>query len=94
MMDAGGGVDAFLEEHAVIVMSDHSQDTVRQATNLSAALEDWRVMGPVDPDPESAEVAVCPGSRSAQVYALAATAARGSPPAGWPRTWRTSRGWT
>jgi hypothetical protein len=73
MMDAGGGVDAFLEAHAVIVMSDHSQDTVRQATNLSAALEDWRVMGPVDPDPESAEVAVCPGSRSAQVYALAAT---------------------
>lgn len=72
LMEAAGGPDAFLAEHAVVVMSDHSQDTVREATNLSASLHDWRVMAPVDPDPESAQVAVCPASRSAQVYVLEA----------------------
>jgi hypothetical protein len=70
LIDAGGGADAFLEDHAVVVMSDHSQDTVRAATNLSAELSDWRVLAPVDPDPEAAQIAVCPGSRSAQVYVL------------------------
>ncbi len=70
LMQAAGGVDEFLADHAVVVMSDHSQDTVREATNLSASLDRWRVMAPVDPDPESAQVALCPGSRSAQVYVL------------------------
>ena len=81
LMDAGGGPDEFLAEHAVIVMSDHSHDLVEAATNLSEALDGWRVMAPVDIEPESAELAVCPGSRSAQVYVLdpedrEATAAR------------------
>jgi hypothetical protein len=65
----------------VIVMSDHSHDLVEAATNLSEVLSGWRVMEPVDMDPESAELAVCPGSRSAQIYVLddqgvEATAAR------------------
>jgi len=70
LMDAGGGADAFLAEHAVIVMSDHSHDRVEAATNLSGALDGWRVLEPVDLDPESAQLAVCPASRSAQVYVL------------------------
>ncbi|MGI8846001.1 MAG: alkaline phosphatase family protein [Thermoleophilaceae bacterium] len=70
LMDAGGGAEAFLEEHAVIVVSDHSHDQVVHATNLSAALAGWRVLAPMDLDPETAQVAVCPGSRSAQLYAL------------------------
>ena len=36
-MHAAGGVDAFLEEHAVIVMSDHSQTTVEDRVNLAEA---------------------------------------------------------
>ena len=36
--------DAFLAEHAVIVMSDHSHDLVEAATNLSDALAGWRVL--------------------------------------------------
>ena len=81
LMDAGGGADEFLADHAVIVMSDHSHDLVEAATNLSDALDGWRVLEPVDMDPESAQLAVCPGSRSAQVYVLEgeapeATAAR------------------
>jgi hypothetical protein len=70
LMEAGGGIEQFLEEHAVIVMSDHSHDLVEHAINLSGALAGWQVLEPVDLDPETAELAVCPGSRSAQVYVL------------------------
>ena len=38
IMHVAGGVDAFLEEHAVIVMSDHSQTTVEERVNLADAL--------------------------------------------------------
>jgi hypothetical protein len=67
---AAGGVDDFLAEHAVIVMSDHSQSRVEQPLNLAQHLGDWRVLTPSDSAPEEAEVAVCPGARSAMVYVL------------------------
>ena len=67
---AAGGVDEFLVDHAVIVMSDHSQSRVEQPVNLSHHLADWRVLAPSDVAPEEAELAVCPGARSAMVYAL------------------------
>ena len=38
MMHAGGGIDAFLEDHAVIVLSDHSQTPIEQRINLGAYL--------------------------------------------------------
>ncbi len=38
IMHVAGGVDAFLEEHAVIVMSDHSQTQVEERLNLVQAL--------------------------------------------------------
>ncbi|HEX2070856.1 MAG TPA: alkaline phosphatase family protein [Thermoleophilaceae bacterium] len=67
---AAGGVDEFLADHAVIVMSDHSQSRVEQPVNLSRHLGDWRVLEPSDSAPEEAELAVCPGARSAMVYVL------------------------
>jgi hypothetical protein len=70
MTHAAGGVDAFLDDHAVIVMSDHSQTTVDERVNLAGALDTWRVLGPSDPLPDEAEIAVCPNARSAMVYAL------------------------
>jgi Type I phosphodiesterase / nucleotide pyrophosphatase len=70
VMHVAGGVEAFLEEHAVIVMSDHSQTKVEQGVNLAGALADARVLTPADPAPTDAELAVCPGARSAMVYAL------------------------
>ena len=60
-----GGLDAFLADHAVIVMSDHSQSRVEQPVNLAHHLGDWRVLAPSDSAPEEAELAVCPGARSA-----------------------------
>jgi type I phosphodiesterase/nucleotide pyrophosphatase len=67
---AAGSVDAFLDDHAVIVMSDHSQSLVEQPLNLAHHLGDWRVLTPSDSAPEEAELAVCPGARSAMVYVL------------------------
>ena len=70
IVQVAGGVEAFLEEHAVIVMSDHSQTTVEAPINLADAFADARVLGPSDPAPTEAELAVSPAARSAMVYAL------------------------
>jgi Type I phosphodiesterase / nucleotide pyrophosphatase len=70
IVHVAGGVDAFLEQHAVIVMSDHSQTTVEGGINLAAAFADARVLQPADPAPTEAELALSPAARSAMVYAL------------------------
>lgn len=69
LMHVAGGTDAFLEDHAVIVMSDHSQTAVEERVNLAALLSDWRVLA-ADGDVAGADVAACPSARSAQVYVL------------------------
>jgi hypothetical protein len=69
MMHAGGGIDAFLEDHAVIVLSDHSQTPVERRVNLAAELDHRDVLLP-DGQPDDAEIAVCPAARSAMVYVL------------------------
>jgi hypothetical protein len=70
LFHAAGGVEAFLEDHAVIVMSDHSQSPVETTVNLAAHLDGWAVLAPSDPAPEDADIAVCPGARSAMLYVL------------------------
>src|SRR5215217_9634755 len=49
IMHVAGGVDAFLDDHAVIVMSDHSQTAVDEPVNLAEGLSAWRVLLPSDP---------------------------------------------
>jgi len=70
LMHAGGGPDEFLDEHAVMVMSDHSQIAVVDRVNLGSALADYDVLTPFDVRAEGKELAVCPSQRSAQVYVL------------------------
>ena len=70
IMHVAGGADAFLEDHAVIVMSDHSQTKVEERVNLAEAFGSWRVLTPGDPAPTEAELAVCPAARSAMLYVL------------------------
>jgi predicted AlkP superfamily pyrophosphatase or phosphodiesterase len=70
IMHVAGGPEAFLEEHAVIVMSDHSQTIVEHGINLADVLADARVLAPSDVAPTEAELAACPSARSAMVYAL------------------------
>ncbi len=70
IMHAAGGPDEFLDSHAVIVMSDHSQIAVVDQVNLATALDSYALLLPELPDDEDAEVAICPSQRSGQVYVL------------------------
>jgi hypothetical protein len=69
LMHAGGGPDAFLDEHAVIVLSDHSQSQVEDEIDLFDAFQGWEIL-PANGRGTEAEIAVCPSSRSAQVYVI------------------------
>ncbi len=71
VVDAAGGMDSFLEQHAVIAMADHCQSAVDERLDLQTALdEEWRVLQPNSDQPEHAELAVSPTSRAAHVYVL------------------------
>jgi hypothetical protein len=71
IVDAGGGLEAFLAEHAVIITSDHAQTAVEHALPLADELaEDWAVLQPNTDRPEEAEIAVSPTSRAGAVYML------------------------
>ena len=73
LMHAAGGPDAFLEDHAVIVCSDHSQSQVEQRIDLFRAFDGFDVMpaaGPAAVRGDEPELALSPASRSAQVYVL------------------------
>lgn len=74
VMNAAGGVDEFLAEHALIVMADHSQAPVTGAVCLQEELADLGVLGPSRSAESSREdeprIAVCPSQRAAMVYAL------------------------
>jgi hypothetical protein len=77
LMHAGGGVDRFLAEHAVIVVADHSHTPVEHPVELVAALgSDLHVLAPARTGmtrsrrAAGADVAWCPSQRSAQLYVL------------------------
>jgi len=70
LMHAGGGPEAFLEDHFVIVLADHAHALVEDRIPLRLALSDARIQTPDDPRPEEAELAISPGQRFAMVYAL------------------------
>ncbi|HEV2812533.1 MAG TPA: alkaline phosphatase family protein [Solirubrobacteraceae bacterium] len=70
VMRAGGGTEAFLESHAVIVVADHSHAAVEQRVDIIDAFGDLAVAGPGRAKPDDAEIAVCPAQRSAMVYVL------------------------
>jgi hypothetical protein len=71
IVDAGGGLDSFLDQHAVILTSDHAQTSIEHGLPLADDLaEDWQVLQPNADRPEEAEIAVSPTSRAAAVYIL------------------------
>ena len=72
LVDAAGGIDAFCDEHAVILMADHAQTDVGRELPLGAALgAGWQVLAPNSERPELAQLAVSPTARAAGIYALA-----------------------
>jgi predicted AlkP superfamily pyrophosphatase or phosphodiesterase len=70
LMHAGGGPDAFLEEHAVIVTADHSQAAVEARIKLDEAFGEFHVASPSASRSVGAEIALSPAQRSAMIYAL------------------------
>lgn len=71
IVEAAGGLDAFLDDHAVILTADHAQTAIEHGLPLADALaEDWRVLEPNAESPEEAEIAVSPTSRAGAVYLL------------------------
>jgi Type I phosphodiesterase / nucleotide pyrophosphatase len=71
VIDAAGGIGAFLEDHAVILLADHAQVAVDRPLPIAEALgEEWRVLQPNSTRPEEAELAVSPTARAAHVYVL------------------------
>jgi hypothetical protein len=77
IVDEAGGIDAFCDAHAVILMADHAQTDVVAGLPLAEALgRRWRVLEPNAQRPELAELAVSPTARAAAVYVLREDARR------------------
>jgi hypothetical protein len=71
VMNAAGGVEEFLSEHAVIAMADHSQAEITGTIALQDELAELGVLAPArSSSPEEPRLAVCPSQRAAMVYAL------------------------
>jgi len=69
LMHTAGGPDAFLDQYAVIVASDHSQAAVEERIRLDSAFADFDVATPGAPT-GGAEIALSPAQRAAMIYAL------------------------
>lgn len=71
LVQAAGGLDGFLTDHALILLADHAQTPVHRALPLAEALgERWRVLQPNDELPQEAELAVSPTARAANIYLI------------------------
>src|SRR5262249_40350979 len=70
LAQTAGGIDAFLDEHAVVVVADHSHALIERRIEFEAAFRDFHVLGPSAAGVDEAEIALCPSARSAQIYVL------------------------
>jgi Type I phosphodiesterase / nucleotide pyrophosphatase len=80
--EAAGGLDEFLETHAVILLADHAQTDVHRGLPLAELLSaEWSVLQPSEEKPERAQLAVSPTGRAAHVYLLPGEGERAEPAA-------------
>jgi hypothetical protein len=80
LVEAGGGLDEFLADHAVILLADHAQTPVDRGLPLADVLaRDWTVLAPSDGRPQAAQLAVSPTGRAAHVYLLPGDGERADP---------------
>jgi Type I phosphodiesterase / nucleotide pyrophosphatase len=71
LVEAAGGMEEFLADHAVILLADHAQTPVSRGLPLAELLgREWTVLAPSDDKPELAQLAVSPTGRAAHVYLL------------------------
>jgi hypothetical protein len=69
-MHAAGGPDAFFEQYAIVVASDHSQASVEERIRLDRAFTDFEVATPSPSRSVGAQIALSPAQRSAMLYTL------------------------
>jgi hypothetical protein len=82
LVEAAGGLDAFLAEYALILLADHAQTPVHRGLPLAELLgRDWSVLQPSESQPEHAQLAVSPTGRAAHVYLLPGEGERAEPEA-------------
>jgi hypothetical protein len=82
LVEAAGGMDAFLDDYAVILVADHAQTPVHRGLPLADLLgSEWSVLQPSDERPELAQLAVSPTGRAAHVYLLPGEGERADPAA-------------
>ncbi len=80
LVEAAGGLDPFLERHALILLADHAQTDVHRGLPLAELLAaEWSVLQPSDDRPELAQLAVSPTGRAAHVYLLPGEGERAEP---------------
>ncbi|HWO83953.1 MAG TPA: alkaline phosphatase family protein [Solirubrobacterales bacterium] len=78
--EEAGGLDEFLETHAVILLADHAQTDVHRGLPLAELLSgEWSVLQPSEERPELAQLAVSPTGRAAHVYLLPGDGERAEP---------------
>ncbi len=74
VIDAYGGYRAFMDDHAVIVLSDHSHSLVHESFDLLGMLraDDWGIIQPRQSrrKAKDAQLAVSPAARFGSVYIL------------------------
>jgi hypothetical protein len=82
VVEAAGDLDAFFDEYALILVSDHAQTDVHRGLPLAELLgHEWSVLQPSDDRPERAQLAVSPTGRAAHVYLLPGEGERADPAA-------------
>jgi hypothetical protein len=82
LVDAAGGLEAFLARYALILVADHAQTPVHRGLPLAELLgRDWSVLQPSEAQPERAQIAVSPTGRAAHVYLLPGEGERAEPEA-------------
>jgi Type I phosphodiesterase / nucleotide pyrophosphatase len=80
LLDAAGGLDQFLDTHALILLADHAQTDVHRGLPLAELLgQEWSVLQPSDDRPGEAQLAVSPTGRAAHVYLLPGAGVRAEP---------------
>lgn len=80
LVEAGGGLDEFLADHAVILLADHAQTPVARGLPLAELLgREWEVLAPSEDRIGEAQLAVSPTGRAAHVYLLPGEGPRADP---------------
>jgi hypothetical protein len=80
--EEAGGLDEFLDSHAVILLADHAQTDVHRGLPLAELLgAEWSVLQPSEEQPERSQLAVSPTGRAAHVYLLPGEGERAEPAA-------------